>query len=545
MKFLQVTAVYDGYLREFYETNPLRADSTWRPSVEALIGGGFSAAHMVAPYLRKHGWETEVVVTNDLRSQGLWAREHLPSTVQVESIADLLRRQIEQIRPDVLYFQDPITYDSTFIRSLSWRPRLIFGWRAAAIPSTSDFSEFDLLLTNSSYCRKILLAQGARRVENHHPGFPQEIATKCADVVPVWDMVFSGQWTPEHDSRNRVLADLVQAQTVSSQPFTLAYFLASDGMHPMPPGVASRDHGPRWGMDMYRALRAGRATLHHTIDLGGTEAPAMRLFEATGMGVPLFIQATPGLKQYFEPGQEVVTYATSAELVEKLTFLLRNPDALAETGRRGQARCFRDHSMEARAASLDNLLRSVLSEPSASVQVAPPPKEGYFAPPSSKVNPNGVSWQSGCSVTVGDQCDVQSMSVAFDRPGGRVTIGDRTFIGRSLLVSADSIEIGNDVLISWGCTFADHDSHSTDFTQRKDDVVNWLQGKKNWTHVRSAPIRIGNKVWMGFNTIVLKGVTIGEGAVVAAGSVVTSDVPPWTMVAGNPARVIKKVPEPI
>jgi len=57
--------------------------------------------------------------------------------------------------------------------------------------------------------------------------------------------------------------------------------------------------------------------------------------------------------------------------------------------------------------------------------------------------------------------------------------------------------------------------------------------------VATAPVKISNKAWIGVRAIVLKGVTIGEGAVVGAGSIVTSDVPPWTIVAGNPARIIR------
>lgn len=64
---------------------------------------------------------------------------------------------------------------------------------------------------------------------------------------------------------------------------------------------------------------------------------------------------------------------------------------------------------------------------------------------------------------------------------------------------------------------------------------------KDWSVVKTAPIHINEKVWIGMNAIILKGVTIGEGAIVGAGSVVTKDVPPWTVVAGNPARVVKKL----
>ena len=59
--------------------------------------------------------------------------------------------------------------------------------------------------------------------------------------------------------------------------------------------------------------------------------------------------------------------------------------------------------------------------------------------------------------------------------------------------------------------------------------------------MRTKPIRICDKAWVGMNTIILKGVTVGEGAVVAAGAVVTKDVPPWTVAAGNPACVVKHI----
>lgn len=142
---------------------------------------------------------------------------------------------------------------------------------------------------------------------------------------------------------------------------------------------------------------------------------------------------------------------------------------------------------------------------------------------------------------VGEMSNVAA-SIRFERPGAEVKIGDRTFIGKSLIIAASRVDIGSDVLISWGVTIADHDSHSIVLAQRKKDALSWMQGKKDWTHVASEAVVLNDGCWIGFNVIILPGVTIGRGAVVGAGSVVTRDVPPWSLAAGNPARIVKELP---
>ncbi len=77
--------------------------------------------------------------------------------------------------------------------------------------------------------------------------------------------------------------------------------------------------------------------------------------------------------------------------------------------------------------------------------------------------------------------------------------------------------------------------------QRRTDVADWMRGHKDWTHVAIAAVTIADRAWIGFGATILKGVTVGEGAVVAAQSVVTRDVAPWTVVAGNPAREIRRM----
>jgi acetyltransferase-like isoleucine patch superfamily enzyme len=161
--------------------------------------------------------------------------------------------------------------------------------------------------------------------------------------------------------------------------------------------------------------------------------------------------------------------------------------------------------------------------------------------PSSKLAFAKIVLKKDCSITVDEDSQVDG-ALMFDRENASVSIGKRVFMNGTLVV-AQSIDIGDDVMIAWGATIFDHNSHSISFSKRVDDVTDWRVGKKDWSNVKVVPVKICNKVWIGFSAIILKGVTIGEGAVVGAGSVVTKDVPDWTVVAGNPACVIREIPE--
>ena len=108
---------------------------------------------------------------------------------------------------------------------------------------------------------------------------------------------------------------------------------------------------------------------------------------------------------------------------------------------------------------------------------------------------------------------------------GRLTIGHSTNVnGLTKILVAEEVTIGADCTLSWDVQILDNDFHrlTVDGVERP----------------MSAPVRIGDRVWIGTGAIVLKGVTIGDGAVVAAGAVVTSDVEPRAIVAGIPAKKV-------
>jgi carbonic anhydrase/acetyltransferase-like protein (isoleucine patch superfamily) len=112
------------------------------------------------------------------------------------------------------------------------------------------------------------------------------------------------------------------------------------------------------------------------------------------------------------------------------------------------------------------------------------------------------------------------------------SIGDRSFIGHECAFTAGrGIRIGNDCLLARGVMIADYDGHPLAPERRSESP----------SPEDMRPVVIEDHVWIAAHAIILKGVTIGRGSVVGAGAVVTADVPPRTVVAGNPARVIKTI----
>ncbi|KFE33437.1 DapH/DapD/GlmU-related protein [Thioclava atlantica] len=111
-----------------------------------------------------------------------------------------------------------------------------------------------------------------------------------------------------------------------------------------------------------------------------------------------------------------------------------------------------------------------------------------------------------------------------------MTIGDRVGMTGAAIFCATGIEIGNDVQIGANANIYDTDFHALDHVDRR-------MGR----NIPTAPVRIGDDVWIGANVTVLKGVTIGSRAVIAAGSVVTSDIAADTLAGGVPCKAIRSL----
>lgn len=143
-------------------------------------------------------------------------------------------------------------------------------------------------------------------------------------------------------------------------------------------------------------------------------------------------------------------------------------------------------------------------------------------------------------IRIGDEVVLSGRSTMLfgrRRPDGllpELSIGDGSFIGHGCLFAVnESVRIGRHVRLATQVSIRDHDGHPLEATRRRSNEPSPPD--------QVAAVTIGDDVWIGAGALVLKGVTIGDRAVVAAASVVTADVAPDTVVAGNPARTVRSL----
>lgn len=147
------------------------------------------------------------------------------------------------------------------------------------------------------------------------------------------------------------------------------------------------------------------------------------------------------------------------------------------------------------------------------------------------------------SVVVGSGTVIRGILRSGDFGPAHLKIGNYVYLGDNTLVSCtESVEIGDETLLAHGVEIYDNDSHPVAAADREVDwkiVTGRLSGPRN--NIAARPVKIGRQVWIGANSMIFKGVTIGDKSIISAGSVVTKSIPANVLAAGNPAEVIKEL----
>ena len=162
-----------------------------------------------------------------------------------------------------------------------------------------------------------------------------------------------------------------------------------------------------------------------------------------------------------------------------------------------------------------------------------------------RLGPNAFCINMGdkTDIRIGDDVVCRGLLRRENFGSGRIIIHENVYIGDDCLIScAEHIEIGRYTMIAHGVQIFDNDTHPVSVKQRAQDQQIIFKGDDiSRPQIKSMPVFIGDYVWIGFNSIIMKGVRIGDNSIVAAGSVVTRDVPENAIVAGNPAKLVRMI----
>jgi acetyltransferase-like isoleucine patch superfamily enzyme len=145
-------------------------------------------------------------------------------------------------------------------------------------------------------------------------------------------------------------------------------------------------------------------------------------------------------------------------------------------------------------------------------------------------------------LTVGDASGVYDRAALVVGRHGRVTVGAFTVLNGTYVICDDRVDIGAHCLLSWGVVITDNwFGESASPTERRSALV--MAAGDPLRHAPAVgtprPVVLEDNVWVGFDAVILPGVTLGRGCVVGSRSVVSEDVPPYAIVAGDPARIIR------
>jgi spore maturation protein CgeB len=404
MKLLKITTNYPAYLNKFYAKRPGLEQSPYIEQKAALDHDAFGWADFWENALRPLGYDVVEIIANVEPAQKAWAREHGLPFRESNWLLEIVKAQVEEESPDVLFVDDYSSFPYKWLaelRNSCTSIKLMLGWCGAPFVDATVFKAYDVVLSCIPELVESFREMGHRSEHINHAFDPRIIERIDLEVEPYIDFSFIGSIFRNnrfHLERERMLERIVRLGNIEifSSGAEMTHVddlktIAKQGLYGVMGGLLAigvskeilktipvvgkaadwesmplRPVNPRlkpymkpavFGLEMFQTLRNSRTTLNSHVDISPRSASNMRLFEATGVGTCLVTDWKENLHELFEPEKEVVTFRSTEECVEKVNWLLEHPKEREEIAKAGQARCLRDHTYAQRALRLNEIIK--------------------------------------------------------------------------------------------------------------------------------------------------------------------------------------------
>ncbi len=406
MRLLKLGSYHPKYLQDFYLKQLELKTSSYSAQHRLLIEDCFGASDFWTNALNKFGYETVDIVANAEFLQKKWANENDVNFKDNDWLFEIAATQIRNFRPDILFIADYTTFTAEFIRNIRRENasiRLVIGWCGAGYFDLSVFREWDVTLSCIPEMVADFNEQGVSAFHVNHAFSPKILDKLDLTSPPDTDFAFIGSVVKQskfHIERERLLIELIKSTNLQiwsdlrglslKQNYNLAarkkvYELieaarnagVSDKVLNALPivrriskwesspnadkyvdkRILQRTKPPLFGVEMFQKLRSSRIVFNNHIDVSPDSASNMRLFETTGVGTCLMTDWKENITDLFEPDEEILTYRSAAECVEKVKYLLANENERKKIAAAGQKRTLKDHTFDKRAARIDEIIR--------------------------------------------------------------------------------------------------------------------------------------------------------------------------------------------
>lgn len=406
-RFVKITTFYRNYLKYYYSKNKDITDKSYAEQYDHLMHDSFGWADFYKKNFKKLGVEAHEIIGNAEHLQNTWAKEHNINKTGL----DIVFAQIQTIKPDVVFIQDPVSFDSSWVKMLKENIpsiKIIIGSFCSPFNASQLelFKNFDFMITCARYFVDSFMAAGIKTYHLNH-AFEESILEKIpsdnsgfnSDLIFIGSLIASNDM---HDFRTSVIEKLLNADInftlhskldhdaplmllakkigyintkmfrvlgfnkfINTNPYLKKFSLLNE--LPRNPKYSdkliSKAQEPLFGIEMYKALSESKCTLNIHGGVGDAKFAAnMRLFEVTGVGSCLVTDWKENLHELFVPDEEVVTFKTADECIEKVTWLVDNPDERLKIAKAGQKKTLKDHTFEIRVKHLDEIIRKELAD---------------------------------------------------------------------------------------------------------------------------------------------------------------------------------------
>lgn len=404
-RFIRITDYYDEFLDSYYKNNLDCSHLSYKEEHEEIIEQSIEIVSSYGKYLRKIGVDAIDVISNATSLQKKWAIEHNFSSKL--SNDEIVFEQINYYQPEIVWIdttcflsKEWITYLRENVKSL----KLVVGHICAPYNATIEtaFHELDIVFTCSPCTVDNLKRKGVKNVELAYHAFNHSVLNDINSEIndfPQRKLVFTGSLITGyglHNERIEYLERMISSdidmtifgnlestkriflkKTFSKTIQTLnklnlesvvnnVEFLNKHKLHAQAnikqytKKLLEKVQAPVFGKDMYKLLAKSNVCFNIHGDIAGKCAGNLRLFEATGVGTCLVTDWKKNMTELFDLENEVVTYRSVDECIEKIKWLEANPKEMKKIALAGQKRTLKDHTIEKRVEIVHAILKSRL-----------------------------------------------------------------------------------------------------------------------------------------------------------------------------------------